>query len=149
MFLFGGGVGKQFSKKIHCPSFSLRVCRKSIILAAAHWNGLGLVVAQVVCGFFFIVEWDIHWLDNYTSSCHYCPRNTAGRRDAKGVVFRKLLSRIMSSWLFITFSSKRFSIFGFMRVFLIDLDLSFVQGNNMNLVTFLNTQTSSLTSTIC
>lgn len=104
------------------------------------------MVAQVVCGFFLL--WNGAYID-WQVLCHYCPRNTAGRRDAKGVVFKKLWSGIMPSWLFITFSSKRFSIFGFMRVFLIDLDLSFVQGVNMNLVAFLNTQTSSLTSTIC
>jgi hypothetical protein len=46
-----------------------------------------------------------------------------------GILFKKLFPLPMSSWLFPTFSSIRFSVSGFMLRFLIYLDLSFVQSD--------------------
>ena len=55
----------------------------------------------------------------------------------------------VSSRLFSTFSSIRFTVSGFILRSLIHLELSCMQGDNMGLFGFFYMQTSSLTSTIC
>lgn len=55
---------------------------------------------------------------------------------AFSVLFRKFFLLLMSSSLFPTSSLIRFMVFGFMSRFLIHLMLSFVKGDNMELLGF-------------
>ena len=57
---------------------------------------------------------------------------------AIGVLFRKFSPVLMSSRLFLPFSSTRFSESGFMWRLLIHLDLSFVQGDKNGLIYLLH-----------
>ena len=65
------------------------------------------------------------------------------------VLFRKSSPLAMSSRLSLTFSSVRFSVFGFMLRFLIYMDLSIVQGDKYGSICILLYAAISLTSTIC